>query len=134
MKIVNRIVFYGAILSIGIWLMSLNETIRNLYGASMIIMILRLTLPTLVLNYRMRKAERNIEFNYCPSNDRRWVRGLFYAIAAGLLLACFNDQLFIPLACAVIIILSLLYLPLILRGYMWEEETDEGMEVSVWHA
>jgi hypothetical protein len=95
MRMVKKAIFYvGAIFLMG-WLMSLNQAICNLVGAFMLIFIMRMAIPILALNYKLRNANKKIEISVIPSKSRLRNRMWFAALSSGLILISFNDQVFV---------------------------------------
>ncbi|WP_240420316.1 hypothetical protein [Paenibacillus periandrae] len=133
MRMIKKTTFYvGAIFLMG-WLMSLNQTICNIVGACMIILILRMAAPILALNYKLRNANRRIVVSVLPYKKGRLRKKWFTVLSAGLILISFNNQIFVPLAAVIFIGLGALYLPIIIRGHIWEEEIIEAKENNLWH-
>ncbi|NHN33272.1 hypothetical protein [Paenibacillus agricola] len=134
MRVVKKAIFYvGAIFLMG-WLMSLNQAICNLVGAVMLIFIMRMAIPILALNYKLRNANKKIEISVIPSKSRLRNKMWFAAWSSGLILISFNDQVFVPLATVIYIGLGALYMPIIIRGHVWEEEVIEVKETNLWRA
>jgi hypothetical protein len=134
MRMMKKAIFYvGAFFLMG-WLMSLNQAICNLVGAFMLIFIMRMAIPILVLNYKLRNANKKIEVRAIPSKGRSRKKLRFAVLSAALILISFNDQVFVPLAAAIYTGLGALYMPIIIRGHVWEEEVVEVKENQLWHA
>jgi hypothetical protein len=94
------------------------------------ILFLRFAIPFLILNYKMWNMDPDAEVPTDRTDKRRRTKRMFIFMAAGIVLSGFNSSSLFSLLSAIMIPVVLMFVPIILRGYIWQEETVDGEEGS----
>lgn len=129
----KKIMFYTGMIGMsGILgrIMSLNSVMLHVIGTGLLLLIIYLAVPIIYLNYKLRNVSESVDLVHVelmPKSRSDRFKKLFYAGGAvAIFISIIFPQVFANMAIIVILLLVGSYLPIILRGNIWE--SDEVIE------